>query len=140
MCLVVLKTTEEQIAEEDLICYKRLNYPRGKIIKSLHKGFEYVLGVLYTQQFSSHVLTGPCGTEKVYCADAKSYNVYHKKPFILLKVYQEGFHSYIDRKRAGHCYQDEIIVECVVPKGTKYIKDSTGLMCSEAIILMEILD
>ena len=143
MCLIVEKNTEEKIAEEDIICYKKLNVcPRTdgtyRLI-SLYQLFEYKLNVLYKTTFEPKELTSDVGYESgVFYANRDVSNYYSTFPYFLLKTYQKGFHSYkeLDEKKR---YETGFTVKCVIPAGTKYIEDKTGLICSEAIKIIEIL-
>lgn len=143
MCLIVEKNTKEKITEEDIICYKRLDvYPKldGTCrLVSLYQFFEYKLNVLYKTTFKPKTLTSKVGYESgVFYANCHATNYYSTFPYHLLKVYQKGFHSYKELDEEN-CYETGFNVKCVIPAGTKYIEDKTGLICSEAIKIIEIL-
>lgn len=142
MCLIVEKNIKEKIAEEDIICYKNVdifNTTKGKKLVSEYQYFEYELNKLYKTTFEPKLLTNKVGVlSKVYYADNESEIYYKKFDYIELKVYQKGFHSYkknyniFDKDRYSN-------VKCIIPAGTKYVEDRTGLICSEAIKIIEIL-
>ena len=142
MCLIVEKNTEEKIAEEDIICYKRIDkYSTTKGIKlvSPFQFFEYKLNKLYRTTFIPRELKSKIGYESgVFYATCEASNYYSTFPYYLLKVYQKGFHSYKNIPDEPS-FKSECIVKCIIPAGTKYIEDKTGLICSEAIKIIEIL-
>ena len=141
MCLIVKKGTKEKIAKNDIVCYKNVFLAgSGRIISNI-QDFEYKLGKLYTATFSivddKLELAMNC-----WWADdisALKYSKYFiKQRTSDLVAYNRGFHSYKSRERDG--YNRIPNVECTIPKGTKYIEDETGLICSEAIIITKILE
>ena len=143
MCLIVEKNIKEKIAEEDIICYKRLDvYPRPDgtyRLVSLYQFFEYKLNVLYKTTFEPKELTSKVGYESgVFYANCDATDYYSTFPYLLLKVYQKGFHSYKKLDKINR-HEEGSTVKCVIPAGTKYIEDKTGLICSEAIKIIEIL-
>jgi len=146
MCLIVKKGTKEKITENDIICYKKINLDS---MQSESQGFQYESGKLYKTKFTIAPKDARLGYE-IFTADRIALDKYRKyfnddgeggdNRFFgatvsdKLVVYQEGFHSYKAKER------DICNVECIIPKGTKYVEDETGLICSEAIIINRILE
>lgn len=98
-----------KIADKDIICYKTLGI-RGNTLISAVKGFSYEMG-------------------KKYC----------KKRFpsrtIKNQLHGEGFHSYTSCRSA---YNGCIVVECIIPKGTRYYSNKHEY-CSEAIVINKVV-
>ena len=90
MCFTI--TTPEKIAKRDIVCYKRLIRRRGQYT-SVYQGSFYMFGKVYkTVGFG----------------------------FVGRDVF-EGRHSYSNLKQAKRLVWDiEVIVKCIIPKGTKY--------------------
>lgn len=137
MCLIVLKNTEEKIAEEDIVCYKRISFDRV----SPHHFFKYEFNVKYDTTFSI-LEDGVEIGENSWFADSVANQIYSKYFDIYskseeVKVYQQGFHSYKSSKVIH--FEREPNVVCIIPKGTKYIEDESGLICSESIIILHFL-
>lgn len=143
MCLIVEKNIEEKIAEEDIVCYKTVDQcitikGTNKLLSS-YQNFNYKLNKLYKTTFKPKELKNEVGFEsQVFYANRKAKDYYSIFPYYLLKVYQKGFHSYKNIPDESR-FKSECIVKCIIPAGTKYIEDKTGLICSEAIKIIEIL-
>lgn len=119
MCLLT-NNTHKYIAEKDIVCYKIVNLRDNKII-SYWYDFIYELNRKYTTQVLQPIFT--------------------KKGNICIK---KGFHSYRNLGIAkDYIYYDmfsllpEIIVKCIVPKGSEYYINSKE-MVSNQIIIVEI--
>ena len=94
MCFTI--TTPEKIAKRDIVCYKRLYKDGGKRL-SAHQSSPYRLGRVY----------------KTVGFGFSGRDVY------------EGRHSYSNLKQAKRFKWDiEVIVKCIIPKGTKYYYNS----------------
>lgn len=135
MCLIVKKGKKEKIAKEDVVCYKALSSD----LKSPCQYFGYELGRTYTTKFTK-INCYPYDGDWTFSDGIamRYYQIYDWKNAI---AYQEGFHSYSSLERMTKvCNEFENMFECLIPKGTKYIEDETGLICSEAIIITKILE
>jgi len=151
MCLIVLKGTPIKEAEEDIICYKQIDvdYNYGIRYYSYIMRFEYVLGLLYTERLEKDDGTNPddYAYADFQAQDAvleglgfPSSNTFFTSWENILPecdFYLKGFHSYKsgvkDKGRKPN-------VECIIPKGSKYIEDLSGLICSNQIILTKLID
>ena len=119
MCLLT-NNLHKYIAEKDIVCYKIVNLRDNKII-SYWYDFIYELNRKYTTQVLQPIFT-------------KKGNIYIEK----------GFHSYRNLGIAkDYIYYDmfnllpEIIVKCIVPKGSEYYINNKE-MVSNQIIIVEI--
>ena len=114
MCLVT--NNPEQIAKEDITCYKVVFLEDNKLI-SLYYGFEYILNNLYTTEISyTHDLI--------------------KEDYIGI---ESAFHSYTSLNHAMKFLQvrtiyGATIVKCIIPKGAKFYQDGKWFASSQIII------
>lgn len=46
-----------------------------------------------------------------------------------------GFHSASTAERLDDLFDDQVIVECIIPKGSKYYRGLSGLLVSDRIII-----
>lgn len=97
------------IAEEDIVCYKQLDVSHFGLVSAV-KGFSYEIGKTYTKT------RFPSRTRKE-------------------DLTHEGFHSFIAERKYNSV---ACSVECIIPKGAKYYKNSTEY-CSSAIKIVKIL-
>lgn len=131
MCLVVKNDTEILSAKEDITVYKTLR----RNLKSLYHNHQYELNKLsptrniYFMKFSS---------TRIFYADSESASFY--LDIKEKKVVSEGFHFYSSLDRIGEILFDEVIVECTIPKGSKYVLDETGLGVASRIIINNIIN
>lgn len=119
MCLIT-NNLHKYIAEKDIVCYKIVNLRDNKII-SYWYDFIYELNKKYTIPVLQPIFR-------------KNGNIRIEK----------GFHSYRNLYIAKYyiCYDmfnllPEIIVKCIVPKGSEYYINSKE-MVSNQIIIVEI--
>ena len=137
MCLIVKKGTPIKIAEEDIVCYKKLDIYKvkdGMELKSPYQYFVYKLGEEYRTSFGieENIEIG----ENAWWADNEVQEFYENFPEGELMSYNKGFHSYKENKPR---HWDRPNVECIIPKDSQYVEDETGLICSESIIIIKIL-
>lgn len=150
MCLVVESETEIKTAKKDIVCYKI-------VIKHTAIGGRY-LPRIFTNHFTyikdQTFRLGGSLTKKPRLfadnpfADDIAFDYYTKNVFSYQSVVREGFHSYCTIKRGAeiildtysyplHPNHEYVMVKCIVPKGSEYIKDKTGLMCSNQIRIVK---
>ncbi len=101
MCFTITKP--EKIAKKDIVCYKTF-YPLNAKAKNDYRSPYY--GALYS--------LGKTYTVKRF---GKGYSHFDDTDII-----NEGIHSYSnleDTKKWEMC-GDEVLVKCIIPKGTKY--------------------
>lgn len=133
MCLITNKKI--QIAKEDVIVYKELNPDLTSIIM----GFPYKLNQLYKAKLTTTIKDAVpfCNIDTNYL----KANFENWRKSVLsgeLTCYEEGFHSSISLQNMLDI-QDEgtLIVECVIPKGTRYVEDFVGFIVSEQIMILK---
>lgn len=136
MCLIVRKGTPIQIATEDIICYKTLS----ENMTSLYHNFKYEIGKIYETKIGkleNPTIWTPENLEiqNFWFADKISHTNYEELKCDEIDVYQQGFHSYDSLERTNIRFSWELNVKCTIPKGSMYIVDETGLICSNQIII-----
>lgn len=134
MCLI---TTQKKplIADKDMVVYKTLQDD----LRSVFTYFQYTLGHLHKQKIKSSSSwsaydDGDAGWLDGNYPGWRDLSNVRKK----LKCLGAGFHSALSKDRL---YVDggEVTVKCVVPKGSEYYVDATGLCISNQIIIKEIV-
>ncbi len=147
MCLITEKKGFK-IAKQDIQVWKILD----KTNTTTYRNFKYIRNVLYKQPIE-------LVDEKAYnkirhdlfiskiCAfdEIDSKYLKDKHNWITSSLYnpsliyiRKGLHSIESRKRAeqvGKLSFDEVIQEFVIPRGSRYYTDATGLYVSNRIIL-----
>jgi len=126
MCLVTTDATI-RIAKTNMIVYKiGAMSPKGKYFYSEMQEYRYTLGELNSCDISKPENDG------LYY-DVISSEYYEEMPN---KQYiSRGFHSARKKERFVHSYFFTDVVKCTIPKGSQYIKDKTGLIVSNQIII-----
>lgn len=139
MCLIVEKSTPVQVAEKDITVYKSIHsasmdgnyccpyyqrnflYRKDRVYKTKIKSDNFSKED-YQHSFADQT------AEEAYCS-------FNKQELI---AYGEGFHSCKDIVRALSLSHNAI-AEFLIPKGTRFVCDVTGLIVSEAIIFSHIV-
>lgn len=120
MCLHLTKENKDSfIAEEDIVCYKRMFIQGGKLISPFRQ-HEYTLNKLEESSLSR--------TE-----DVKFFRDYYA-------TVQEGLHSFVNLPSAHPCI---IIAKCIIPKGAEVYKGLFGdheSYASNQLIITEIME
>ncbi len=104
MCFVKMSINDKgQIANKNIICYKRMNINKidGKIkLESPYLYFTYNKNIIYSIK-SKFQKTG-----------AQNFRI------------EEGLHSYDNLIKARDMRNnDEVIIECIIPKGSYYLQN-----------------
>lgn len=115
----------EKIAKKDITCYKvfdhnaRSQNQHGKYVRSMHRRFNYKIGVLYE-------LDGYMNA---------AYNW-----FWGVKTIEVGLHSFIDfRSAMSSMLSDELVYKCTIPKGSRYYYNpQTKEYVSDQIIIKKL--
>lgn len=136
MCLVT-EHREPLTAEEDTVVYIILR-PN---LRSIYKGFVYELGKSYKTVLDPRNI----GSGNVWSADEITSSYYGWKSvgwkFSNLLAISKGFHSYQNYQRAIEQLDElETLVQCTIPKGCIYYKDSTGLLLSNQLRVDKIIE
>jgi len=139
MCLITEKSPK--ILKEDLVVYKLLRDD----LTSIFQGYDYQLGVLY----GPRELEADVESEYFFAdSEAKRYYSNNEDPEDVrihlfrfnLHGYAKGFHFYTTKERARRSiYNWYSLVECIVPKGSTVVFDSTGLGIASQIKIIKIL-
>lgn len=135
MCLLTYQK-EPIILKEDKVVWKILK----KNLRSQHENFKYILEKLYKTEIVF--------TDSVYIYDDEQ-EIYRaafrvRKPGVV--SISEGFHSfysegYIDIILARHVeYLGWCKFKAIIPAGSEYYEDETGLCVSNQIIIVEKVD
>lgn len=98
MCLRINKHQESEITENDITCYKRLEYNKHcNAYITPYMGFRVILGKTYKAELR-----------------VNTYNRFHDSV-------NDGIHSYAHKEDAmNEKCRDEVVVKCVIPKGSSY--------------------
>lgn len=135
MCLVTTQK-KQYYTKKDMVVYKEVRFYDDNVVKSPYEYFFYEIGKLYETKFSF--------LNYGYCYDVIAEYDFdeiriNRIPF---KIIAEGFHSFsnIDRiplhlKMPPALDYPVRLYECVIPKGSQYFKDRTGLIVSNKIII-----
>ena len=118
MCLIA-KTDKLKTATEDIHCFKRIEFIGRWSSIAFHTPFVY-------RSVPIDALIG--NKDFVAVGDFSPIKENDGKYYIAEGV----IHSYlIEAEAKNHSYSDEIVVECVIPKGTEYIEgfDNWGCPC-----------
>jgi hypothetical protein len=119
MCFELSHNSKAKIARKDIVCYKEVENvgsPFEIVIRSFFAEYPYELGKL----------NKPVKIRIQKCID-EDKEIIHK-----------GYHSY---EFIPKCliFPNDVIVKCIIPKGTKYYSNLDGEYVSENIIIKEIL-
>ena len=135
MCLLTYQK-EPIILKEDKVVWKLLE----EDLSASHTDFQYTLGVLNKQaiKFSTDMIR--------FDKEQVIYQDIYGRPLPNVVSIGEGLHSfyseeYIDLILARHAvYQDWCKFKAIIPAGSEYYEDETGLCVSNQIIIVEKVD
>ena len=134
MCLLTYQK-EPIILKEDKVVWKLMRQTEEGVC-SVFRKFIWNLGTLYKEEIN-------IGND-TECFDYLQEDMYRKNPRTLKKgviSIDKGFHAFYDKDyayRSLNCYYD--IYECIIPAGSEYYQDETGLCVSNQIIILEKID
>ena len=125
MCLVT-KQRKAKIAKKDIVCYKLL----ADYLSSIYFACSYRKGVLMRTDLQVHKAVKGDMNE---CFDNSCYKLYY--PYTgQTNIISQGFHAALSVKRLkGKGWS---IYEFLIPAGSEYFIDKTGLIVSNQIILV----
>lgn len=134
MCLIT-DQKKPKIAEEDMTVYKILLKSMGTY-STMFELFKYDLNVLYetTIKKSSDI---SCLDDIDEDALKKTFGQWKKNPKLI--AYGQGYHSAYEAERLKSLANefDGVIMECVIPKGSKYYDNISGLVVSNQLIVVK---
>lgn len=128
MCLVI-NHLEPKIADKDIICYKLVERTKIKgVYKSEFRGFEYIIGQLYTNHFDI----------KFSYFFIKHTSRVHQR----INSIEEGmFHSYESNSYPTlNTSSYYVLLKCIIPKGAYYFEGYFGNYPSYASSQIKILE
>ncbi len=133
MCLVT-KQKEALIAENDIPIWKLLTKEKLGYFFS----FPYIFNTVY--QTKMKIDNIPVNYFDNVVADYYNFKDFIEDSKTLTHIH-EGLHSFIDKERiknyrSNHLCINSIVVEGIIPKGSLYYIDYTGLVVSNQIKLL----
>lgn len=134
MCLIT-DQKKPKIAEEDMTVYKILIENKG-IYSAMFQDFEYDLNVLYKTIIKrSSDMSGMDDIDE----DALTGTFGNWKKSRKLVAYGQGYHSAYKEERLENLARDfgGVIMECTIPKGSKYYDNISGLVVSNQLIIIK---
>ena len=138
MCLVVHRDTQKKIAKEDITVYKELRHIYENVVSACYQDFNYTLEKLYKTEITKETHNEVIHT----CFDCEDSEVLMKAYGDSWRInedlisYAQGFHSAMSQDRFKELsYYNSSIYECVIPKGSEYYENLSGLIVSNQIII-----
>jgi hypothetical protein len=130
MCLILRRDEISSIAEEDIIVYKLMCEANSVTVKSPYLHYEYIFNKLYKTIIKET-------DDFCYFDTIDEYYYQNLNEDVELKSLSEGFHSALTINRLLNINgtTDYPIYKCIIPKGSVYFKDETGLIISNQIII-----
>lgn len=130
------KTCNIQIAKENIPVFKVVDNQAGKLY-SYYLGFEYTLGVEYTQKLNII-------KEKDLYAINVGFHSYSMKNAVTYEMVYEGerfikVNSYPTNSPLDSFWRySSVIADCIIPKGSRYCLNEKGEYVSDRIALINI--
>ena len=132
MCLITTQKTA-LIAEKNITVYKVI----CKDLSAIFQEFKYDINVLYETKIKASEQWDVLGVHDEWLFDNYPDNSWRRHPDLI--CLGEGFHSIKDKENAfilkNQLYLSVIVFKCVIPKGSEYYIDASGLIISNKIIL-----
>ena len=142
MCLLTYQK-EPKILTEDLVVYKILErdfraYTFKHFVYKVKKLYKTVITKIEINSYEDDFLFCDDLDQNYYKPLIKDLN-YKEGEIVAI---QEGFHSAksVERVKQISVYSDPFIVKCIIPAGSEYYEDETGLCVSNQIIIVEKVD
>lgn len=142
MCLLT-KQQSPTILTEDKIVWKAFQKAeQGSPVYSIYHPVQYILNKLYITDIE--VTDEPTAfSDRQLMLYTRDVGLYDDEKRILKEgviSIADGFHSFYDKDVAlGHYYYSlfHFVYECVIPAGSEYYEDETGLCVSNQIIVKD---
>lgn len=135
MCLITTQKTPH-IATEDMVVYKVLREDSETSCRSIYESMIWTIGELYTTDIED--------TDDICAADhidsswlTNSYPGWADGLPETLRCIGPGFHSTVTKERAKPCSQLGELYQCIIPAGSEYYLDATGLCVSNQLIVVK---
>lgn len=131
MCFILSNPSDTMpialIAKKDIVCWKLVQVTKRGVLRGYYRSkFRYILNKVYNTRFGFED-----GYDYDYKCIHKGFHSYQKKKDLLR---EEWGYSFIFLKE----YEYTKLVKCVIPKGTKYYKN-TNQYVSKSIKLVKII-
>ena len=143
MCLVT-KQRDPILTTEDIVCYKivRENISHNKNthpFSSMYNYFDWMLNKAYYTPLSVYE-TDRASNCNFYDYVARTQFDNPNSKNCLFSEISDGFHAMLTYDRAARTTDfddNEVVVECLIPKGSSIYKDKTDLVVSNKIIMVK---
>ena len=129
MCLVILKTDKAKVAEENIKCYKLVEQISDKYARSIIFHHDWEIDKLY--EVDMVVVNNVVYRSDFF--DDLATETYLKYEFSDLKMVKSGFHASLNIERNGK-WSNFDNCEFIIPKGSTYYTDESGLVVSNKMI------
>lgn len=133
MCLI----TEQKvalIAENDIECFKKVIIIKDSITSAFYN-FKWE----YNKIFKTKIVVKTIKLDSKSCFYDIASSDYYMTHFSseLLQSISEGFHSFLNVRSVGEFERlGATIVNAIIPKGSEYFVDKTGLIVSNQLIIL----
>ena len=142
MCLLTYQK-EPKILTEDLVVYKILErdfraYTFKHFVYKVKKLYKTVITKIEINSYEDDFLFCDDLDQNYYEPLIKDLN-YKEGEMVAI---QKGFHSAksVERVKQISFYSNPFVVKCIIPAGSEYYEDETGLCVSNQIIIVEKVD
>ena len=142
MCLLTYQK-EPKILTEDLVVYKILErdfraYTFKHFVYKVKKLYKTVITKIEINSYEDDFLFCDDLDQNYYEPLIKDLN-YKEGEIVAI---QKGFHSAksVERVKQISFYSNPFVVKCIIPAGSEYYEDETGLCVSNQIIIVEKVD
>lgn len=154
MCLIT-RQEKAKIAKKDIEVYKEvievykeveiyssIINSNSNIINSKVQGFQYIIGKKYSTELAPKSISGLRIGIDFKVQDEIVSRIYSQICYAYghiiitndnIKVISKGFHSFKTKNRSHYN------AICIIPKGSEYFEDETGLIVSNQIIIKRII-
>jgi hypothetical protein len=133
MCLVT-EQTKALTAKEDIICYKLVDEIYGEIRSVYVPSFVWIPNQLNQTKLVQTKKHKPYDSRAAFAyPDPEMFPQLPKKNYTIIS---EGFHAAKFQERLD---SNKTLVRCIIPKGSKYFEDVTGLIVANQMILVKII-
>jgi len=148
MCLITYQK-KASVAKKDIVCYKAVNTaesrffdeenrPRTEIVAtSKNHNFHWEISVLYKTRMAkakNDIAVADDTVDEFYFGSAAFDQRAKTMRQNRLVSIGPGFHAFLHGSRKGY----RINATCVIPKGSRYYRDATGLITANQMKMTEL--
>jgi hypothetical protein len=128
MCMIINRNEIPKVAEKDIEVFKVFQL-EGGTLNAPYQTFKYELDTLYQTEIGEETdFWEQCPFDD---EERQDYRNEDARDIIYIST---GFHSAVSAERLGNPY-NRIILKCIVPKGSLYLINKSGLMVSNQIFI-----